>query len=378
MEFCEVSEKEFADFSEKSVAGSFLQSLEMYRRYQNRKNEVYLVGLREGKKLLAASLIVAKRRVLGKKVFIAPRGFMADFKSKNFPEVLNEFTKGAKLFLKPKGGCILEIAPNYQETAKTDEKGVPTGSLKDSKIATLFQENDYKALGEYEFVKWEYVLDTSKLEADQLLSHIRSGHRYATRLALERYNMRLRELKIDELKVLKDLSEEAAKRHGFITPSIEYYKEMKTAFKDQVKFYVAEIKESVLKAAEEKREIAEIKKIAFEKPKKTDRFIPVAAAMFIFTPKETIYLYSGSSTKYNNFGGPHFMQYEMIKKTIELNIPTYNFYGTNPVAGDGVYEFKRGYHGELKEYLGTFILPLDLRGKIFALKQKYQEIRDLH
>jgi lipid II:glycine glycyltransferase (peptidoglycan interpeptide bridge formation enzyme) len=378
MNFCEVKEKEFKDFSLKSKASSFLQSIEMYERYKKDGIEAYLVGVRDDKKLVAASLVVMKRQVKGRKIFVAPRGFMTDFEALNFSEVLETFTAGAKKFFKSKGGMILEISPNIIEAAQVDNDGVPTGSQRKSKMTRLFEKNGYKNLGEFEFVKWEYSLDLTKLKADELLKWIRSGHRYATRLALERYMIRVRELNISELQTLKDLSEEAAERHGFITPKISYYKEMKEAFGDKVKFYVAEVKESVVLANERGEEIAKIKEIAAKRPVKNEKYIPVAAAMFVFYGDEVIYLYSGSSTKYAKYGGAHLMQYEMIRKAILEGYKKYNFYGTNPVKGDGVYEFKRGYHGELMEYIGTFILPLDILGKAFSMKQKYQEIRDLH
>lgn len=377
MKFCEVTEEEFANFAKKSEAASFLQSVEMYHRYKERKNEAYLLGVKEKGKIVAVGLVVSKYRVLKKKIFICPRGFLADFKAKIFPEVSKTFTDGAKEFLKRRKGAVLEISPNLTRTAVVDKDGVPTENFCGSKEEKMFTDLGYKNLGEYEFVKWEYFLDTSKLEADKLLTHIRSGHRYATRLALERYQMRMRELDEKELSILKDLSDEAAERHGFVTPSLTYYKEMKKAFSDDVKFYVAEVAKKVVKAAEAGKEPAEIKKIAAEITEK-DEFIPVAAAMFVFSKNEVVYLYSGSSSKYSKYGGPHFLQYMMIKKTIGMGVKKYNFYGTNPKAGDGVYEFKRGYHGELREYIGTFMLPITPVGKIYVARKKYQDVRDIH
>ncbi len=349
----------------------------MYYRYKNKNNETYLLGVKDGEKVVAAALVVTKYKVLGRKIFISPRGFLANFKSKNFPEVLAEFTKGAKTFLKKKGGAVLEISPNLTRVAKVDKDGVPLEDYRGTKEEKMFTDLGYKNLGEYEFVKWEYALNTQEIKAEKLLSHIRSGHRYATRLALERYQMRMRELEEKELVILKKLSNEAAERHGFITPSLDYYKEMKEAFSDKVKFYVAEVAEKVVKAAEAGKEPSEIKQIASEVTEK-DKFIPVAAAMFVISKNEMVYLYSGSSSKYSKYGGPHFLQYEMIEEAIHKKIPKYNFYGTNPKKNDGVYEFKRGYHGELLEYIGTFMLPLNLVGKAFLAKKRYQNVRDIH
>ena len=377
MKFVEVSETEFKEFSEKVEATNFLQSLEMYKRYQARKNEAYLVGVKDRKTLRAVALLVTKTKVLNKKVFISPRGFLADFNAEDFEEVLKTFTNGAKKFLKPRGGCLLEISPNISRVPKVDDDGVPEDNMKNSKETKLFEKYGFKALGEYEFVKWVYTLPTKGLTEENLLSHLRADHRRTTRLSTERYGMRLRELKISELKTLKALADDSAKRHGFITPSIEYYKEMKEAYGKKVRFLVAEAPKKVIDAFLAKKDADEIKTIA-KNAKETDEYVPVAGAMFVIWSNEIVYLFSGQADEYRKLGGPHFLQYEMIKEAIRKNIPEYNFYGTEPKKKDGVYEFKRGYHGELKEYLGTFMLPLSLAGRLFLMKQKYEDIRDIH
>ena len=377
MKFCEVSEQEFKDFSENAKASNFLQSFEMYQRYKTRGNGVYLVGVKKNDEIKAVSLLVSKTKVLNKKVFISPRGFLADFEADDFEEILKTFTAGVKKFLKAKGGGLLEISPNISRVPEVDDDGVPKDNFRTSKETKLFEKYGYKDLGEYEFVKWVYVLPTKDLTEENLLKHFRNDHRRTTRLATERYGMRLRELKIGELKTLKKLTDDSAKRHGFITPEIQYYEEMKRAYGKKVRFLVAEVPKKVLDAVSNGEELEFVKKVANE-AKETDEFIPIAGAMFVIWPNEIVYLFSGQADDYRKLGGPHFLQYEMIKEAIRKKIPEYNFYGTEPKKSDGVYEFKRGYHGQLKEYIGTFMLPFSLAGQLFLLKQKYEDVRDIH
>ena len=54
----------------------------------------------------------------------------------------------------------------------------------------------------------------------------------------------------------------------------------------------------------------------------------------------------------------------MIRYAIENHIPRYNFYGISgnfdKEASDyGVYEFKRGFGGQVEQLLGEFILPVN-------------------
>jgi len=377
MKFVEVEETEFEDFSEKSEATNFLQSLEMYHRYLDRGNEAYLVGVKDGKTLKAAALLVSKTKVLNKKVFISPRGFLADFKAKDFEEVLKTFTDGAKKFLKNKNGGLLEISPKISRVAKVDDDGVPTENMRGSKETKLFEKYGYKNLGEYEFIKWAYVLPMKDLTEENLMKHFRKGHREAIRFSTTRYGVRLKELKTSELKILKALTDDSARRHGFITPDIKYYEEMKKAYGKKVRFLVAEAPKTVIDALKNGESPERIKKAALE-AKETDEFIPVAGAMFVIWKNEIVYLFSGQAEDYRKLGGPHFLQFIMIKEAIKQKIPEYNFYGTDPKKKDGVYEFKRGYHGELQEYIGTFMLPLSIVGRLFLLKQKYEDVRDIH
>lgn len=377
MKFCEVEESEFKEFSESSKATNFLQSLEMYHRYQARGNEAYLVGVKDNKELKAVALLVSKTKVLNKKVFISPRGFLTDFEAKDFEEVLKTFTTDAKKFLKTKGGGLLEISPNISRVPEVDDDGVPKDNMRESKETKLFEKYGYKNLGEYEFVKWVYTLPTENLDDRNLLKHFRNDHRRTIRLSAERYGMRLRELKISELDTLKSLTDDSAKRHGFVTPEIAYYEEMKKAYGKKVRFFVAEVPKKVIEAIENGEEMDYVKTVASE-AKETDEFIPVAGAMFVIWSNEIVYLFSGQSDEYRKLGGPHFLQYEMIKMALEKKISEYNFYGTEPKKNDGVYEFKRGFHGELKEYIGTFMLPFSLAGRLFLMKQKYEDVRDIH
>lgn len=72
MKFTELSEQEFAesDFS----CRNFLQDVAMYRRYYNEGREAYLVGVKDGKKVLAAGLMLMRNWHFGLKVGRIPGG----------------------------------------------------------------------------------------------------------------------------------------------------------------------------------------------------------------------------------------------------------------------------------------------------------------
>jgi len=166
---------------------------------------------------------------------------------------------------------------------------------------------------------------------------------------------------------------------------VSYYQEMKKAYGEKVKFLVAE-------APGEK--VAEFENVADDSitedrvcagdfddsgvVSKEKEWVPVAAAMFVIHEDEIIYLFSGSSAKYKKLGGPYLLQEKIILEAVRRGCRKYNFYGTDPFEEGGVYLFKRGFHGQLEEYLGTYLLPISLVGKIYVAKQKYQVVRNIH
>ena len=85
--------------------------------------------------------------------------------------------------------------------------------------------------------------------------------------------------------------------------------------------------------------------------------------MFIEYGKETIYAFSGMLNEFKFLQAQYLIQWEIIKKSISRGCNVYNFYG---ITGDlrpenpqyGVYEFKKGFGGNVIEYLGDFDLVI--------------------
>ena len=334
MELKELSPAEFNDFVSIETTNNFLQSSYAFSRYKNKNQEAYLLGLVKNQKILAAALVVKIRELKGKKVFSAPGGPILNYELKTFPETFKFFVKELKVFLKNKSGSVLQISPNikYEKT-----------------LAETLKSNHFKELGEYIQCKWISTLDLSKFSSEsELLSSFRKGHRYSVKYSSSRYHLEIRELKFDELKILKDLSNKSAKKHAFSDQPLTYYEEMFTAFKDKIKVLAAFYENT-----------------------------PISAAMFIIYGNEIVYLYSGSDPEYNKYCGPFALQWEMMTYALKNKIPRYNFYGVKPFDGDGVYEFKRGFRAETEELAGTFMLPLDAFGKIYTLKHKYHKYSEV-
>ena len=92
--------------------------------------------------------------------------------------------------------------------------------------------------------------------------------------------------------------------------------------------------------------------------------IPLSGAMFLQTGPETTYLFGGSYQQYMNYPSQYLVQYTAICDAINNNCTLYNFYGIDGNIKEkgemhGVYEFKRGFDGEVREYIGEFDLIIN-------------------
>lgn len=356
MEFVELSETEIKSL--KFECGNFLQSWEMYQRYQKLGREAYFVGAKKGKKVVAAGLVLARPWRLGKKTFRVPGGWLMDYEADDYAKILKFLTERVRGFCRAKRGITLEIAPNIVAQPRDAHNNVVEG--KDHLgVKKELEKLGYKYLGEYEQVKWTFVMDLGGKTAEELFKDFRTDHRQRIRRA-ERDGVRMRELGTGELGILKEIAAEAGERHGFKDPETEYYCSMKEAFGDKIKFVVAEIPAQKLDEGAK------------------EGYVPLAASMFVNDDKEMIYLYSGSVRKLQKYGGAHWIQWQMIQEALKTGCKKYNFYGVKPVEGNGVYNFKLGFRGRVEELLGTFVLPLNFWGKLYTMRLKPREYGEIH
>ncbi len=358
MEFGQLSEEEFAglDFA----CGNFLQSVEMYRRYQDLGRESYLVGVRKGGRIVAAGLISVRQWRLGKKIFRVPGGWLLDYDSAQALEILRFLTEQSREFCRKKSGMVIEISPNIISQPR-DMYGRVIEGRDHLETKRQLEKLGYKYLGEYEQAKWVFVKNLRGETPEKMIMDFRTTHRQLIRKA-EREGVRVRELGMDELKILKEIAAEAGERHGFHDPEMEYYKSMKQNFSDKVKFVVAEISRTKLKDLPE--------------TEKRD-YIPLAASMFVKDHGEIVYLYSGSLRKMQKYNGSYLIQWQMLKEALDDGYERYNFYGTKPVEGNGVYLFKQGFRGNIEELLGTFALPIGLIGRLYLARIKPREMGEV-
>ena len=84
----------------------------------------------------------------------------------------------------------------------------------------------------------------------------------------------------------------------------------------------------------------------------------ILIAFFIF-----IFMSIGNIEKYLKFNSQYALQWEMIKYAINNGFDKYNFYGIITYDDKnnkdyGIYEFKRGFNGNVEKLIGEYELPI--------------------
>ena len=88
---------------------------------------------------------------------------------------------------------------------------------------------------------------------------------------------------------------------------------------------------------------------------------PIAGSLAIHYGDKVWYLYGASSNEHRNVMPNYLVQWEMIRWAIETGCRIYDFRGvsgyldeSNPLYG--IYRFKKGFSGELTEFIGEMNL----------------------
>lgn len=413
MEFIELNEKEYRKFYDNYQDASFMQSIELGNLKKEYGNIIHLVGIKEKKRIVGATLLIETKTFLNKSIFYAPRGLMVDYHDK---EKLSFFTSELKKYIKKHNGFVLTIDPSiiYRERS-SDGKVIGAG---DDETIDNLKSLGYKHYGfniylDSKQARWCYRM---KVEGDYETK--KSTFSKSTRKNIDatyKKGLQVRCGTIDDLSVMTEIFDITAKRKDFFSRSLDYYKKMYKHMNDLMTIYIAYLNPDVylehtstLLKEEEKRnkelkeklkvdkvgnklknqketsdKLLEKYKIELEKAKKFKEENPngkdIGCLLSIKSGREYLTLSSGVLADYKSFT-PKYQMYERhIQDAYKNDFKYCNFYG---ITGDfnpknkyyGIYEFKKGFSGNVIEYIGEFELEITSFNKIYKLLRKIKHI----
>ena len=396
MKLEKLSEKEYTKFAKKQNESLFFHSIE-WAKFKEKTGWSYeIVGLKEGKNIKAAAILLSKKvPFLNKKFYYSPRGYIIDYK--DF-DLVKKFTNLLKEYMKKQKVIFLKINP-YIEYQKRDKDGNIVSEEKNDQLINFLKKNGYRHYGFYKTFeekkelepRWLSVLSLESKSIEQVLSDMRSTTRWLVNKSQKNY-ITIKEASYDDLEKFFNIMNHTAERRNFENRQLSYYQKMyKELTKgDMYKLLFANIdllalKDNYMKEIEhldsrinnvknnpkKKNQILEFesqkesfKKYINEISIEIDKYGSnplVSAGLYLSYGDQIVYLLGASYKEFMNYGAQYLMQYEMIKFAIDKKYKKLNFYG---IDGDfskdgkhyGLFDFKRGFNADVVELIGEFDL----------------------
>lgn len=409
MKFMELSEDEYRQFWENHPLKTFLSSVEISKLRETEGWNRYFVGLKDKDNVVAACMLVSKKRRFGKYEFYSPRGFLIDFKDN---DLLSRFVMELSKFIKERNGYILRIDPYVINKQRDIDGNIVDGGIDNSIVIDYLKKLGFKRVSNdnMEQVGWMFSLDLDGKSEDDILKEMKPNTRNTIRKA-SKIGISMRELSYDELDRFLDIMIETGERKNFSIRSLKYFQEMYKLFhdKNEIRYYITELdlgeytrklldekslKQERLNSLSDKKYNDGEKKNLSNEIKSLDKriseskeiiknegkdVIVLSGSMFIMIKPEVIYLSSGNYKKFMKFNSQYLIQWEMIKYGIENGFSKHNFYGIpaniNEKPKDyGIYEFKRGFNGYVEELIGEYELPITWHYNLFKIIHKIRNI----
>jgi len=416
MEFTTLTEKEFIKFSKNHPQASFMQTIELANLKKELGNIPHILGVKEKGKVVAATIILEEKSILGYKTFYAPRGYLIDY---NNYELLKFFSDELIKFVKNKKGFRITIDPNVIYRMRSSDGDI----LDDDKdrndtIMENLKKLGYKYFGfnlyaETYQVRWEY-----RLKLDEDYETKKAKFSKSTRKNIDvcyKKGLKVRKGTIDDLDSMTEIFDATSQRKDFQSRSLNYYKKMYNHMKDLMTIYIAyldpetylndtqtllnnelennkiikekmktnlvgnkllnqkETSDNLIKKYKE--ELQKAKDFKKENPNGKD----IGALLSLKSGNEYLTLSSGMLSEYRNFTPKYAMYNEHIKDAYDMGYEWVDFYGiTGCFDKDdkyyGMYEFKKGFNGNVVELVGQFEIKTGFLYNIYNIGKKIKKL----
>ncbi len=272
---------------------------------------------------IKGALLILKRKLplpgLKKSIFYAPRGPVVDIDS---AELNRHLFAGAEKAAREHGAIFLKIDPDIINDDKHYKNILKNCGFRENKTGVNFEGVQ---------PRFVFRLDITPSEI-KLLEKMHSKWRYNIRLAGKKGVIVRTAQDKGELPAFYEILRETAQRDKFLIRGYEYF--------EWIWDYMVENNFARIFIAEHEGEI-------------------ISATLAMITDNKVWYLYGASSNNKRNFMPNYLIQWAMIQWAKDMGCSLYDFRG---VSGDldesnplyGLYRFKKGFGGELTEFMGEW------------------------
>ncbi|MDD4036005.1 MAG: peptidoglycan bridge formation glycyltransferase FemA/FemB family protein [Bacilli bacterium] len=419
MKFRELTQSEFSSFASKHNQSNFYQTVAWGKLKEINNWQYYFVGVTDDKdNIIGASLLLSKKIISKYKMFYAPRGFLIDYSDY---DLVSFFTSEIKKYLRSKKGIFIKIDPHVIYKERDKNGAIIEGGIDNTPIYKSLLKLGYQHYGFTNYfdetlqMRWLFRLPLNKD-----LEKIVNDYSKSTKKNIEIANRKGVEVKvgtINDVKQMYAMLEQTANRRHFKNRDVTYYEHFYRFFAGDMVIYLATINPelyfkntSVFLEREEKNNQEIVGKMNKEKvgrkllnnKKVSDDLIEkykqeliesqemkgkvlIGCLIAIKSGNEYISLLSGTDTNYKQYNPKYALYDAYIRDAKKHNFEYANFYG---ISGDfdengtdyGIYEFKKGFQGEIVELIGEFDLIINklyycAYTVLFKLYSQYKKLR---
>lgn len=346
-----LSREDYETLNTRFKERSFMQTVEMADLLEKRGFDITFLGLETDGAIQVAGVLYSMPMTGGLHMEInsGPASTSTAY--------LSEFYKELKAYAKENGAFELIVKP-YDTYQSFDNHGNPNDDEKPELISCLTDLGySYDGLqtgypgGEPD---WHYVKDLSGLTPETLRkSFSKKGRPLVNKT--NSFGIKVRKLTRDELHIFKEITASTSERREYTDKPLDYYEAFYDSFGDKCEFVIATINfQDYLKnmqAGHDKiaadlavlnQKIAEgvnsakVNKQKAQLDKQISTFdvrlkeakeliqkhgsedVVLAGSLFVYTPQEAVYLFSGSYTEFNKFYAPVALQEHVMMEALNV------------------------------------------------------------
>ena len=401
-----IEKKVFETFCNTVSYKSFMQSVEMADLLKKRGYQVDYLGLKAEETLQVAAVLFSLPMTGGLHMEINSGPVSRD------KHYLKQFYQELQSYAKENGALELLVKP-YDTYQHFDTTGQPTDqentALLDDFLSLGYQHDGLLTGYPGGEPDWHYVKDLTGLTPETLRkSFSKKGRPLANKT--NSFGIKVRRLERDELHIFKEITESTSERREYVDKPLDYYEAFYDSFGDKCEFMIATINfQDYLKNLQSSHETiaselavlnqriadgvnsAKVNKQKAQLDKQIATFdvrikeakeliekhgsedVVLAGSLFIYTPQEAVYLFSGSYTEFNKFYAPVALQEHVMTESLNRGIHFYTFLGIQGIfdGSDGVLRFKQNFNGYIVRKMGTFrYYPRPMLHKVIAVIKK--------
>lgn len=309
---------EYEAFLKEHPKGHFMQSPQWANLKSNWKYKVVIERNESGEIIGSIAFLIRRLPYTKYNIMYAPRGPVCDI---NNISLLNKLIDDAKQLGAQNNACVLIIDPDVKSEEKEYVKVLADAGFK-GKDGKNFEGTQ---------PRFVFRLDVKEKTIDELMAQFHSKTRYNIRVA-QKNGVEVKIVGKEEAKTFYEIMLETGMRDNFVTRPLSYFETMLDSLGENARLYMAYYQGK-----------------------------PIAGTLAVHYGNKVWYLYGASSNAYRNVMPNYLLQFEMIRWAVDEGCDIYDFRG---VSGDlspdnplyGLYKFKKGFSGELVEFIGEFEL----------------------